>query len=153
MGTKACDPCHSIGTQEVDTKLTISVPAGIGNNSTMRLKAAGNYMGQSIFGDAATDVFVNVSVNPEEGLVLEGSNVVSHLRLSLLEALVGSQKNVKTIHNTILVIIPPGTKNKEEIDLPGMGVVSANGKQRVILDIDYPDDKDSLIEFLKSKEN
>lgn len=151
--TKACEQCNSTGVQEVVSNLTIHIPPGITDNSIMRLKNAGNYTGQSIFGDAATDVFVNVRVEKEEGLILEGADVVSHLRLSLLQALTGVTKAIKTIIDTRDVQVHPGAKNKEEIILDGLGVVSANGKQRVILDIDYPNDIDDLINYLKSKEN
>jgi molecular chaperone DnaJ len=153
METKKCEPCNSVGVQEVDTQLSIHIPAGINNNSSMRLKGVGNYVGASIFGDACTDVFVSVNVDTLEGLILEGTNVVSHLNLSLLEALTGAQKEIKTIFDTRQVQIPAGSKNKEEIILEGLGVVSAQGKQRVILDIEYPNDTNDLVEYLKSKGN
>lgn len=150
---KACDPCASLGVIEISSNITIHIPPGTIGNSTLRLRGAGHYIGSNIFGDACTDVFVFVNVQREEGLTLEGKDVVSHVKLTLLEALTGCSKQVKTIFNIQEIEIVPMSKNKDEIRIPRHGVVSAGGVQRVIFDVEYPENVDALIEILKNKEN
>jgi len=150
---ESCNPCSSLGVMEVESNVTIHIPPGTINNATLRLKGAGHYLGSNVFGDAHADVYVFVSVIPQEGLTLEGSHVVSHLKLSLLEALTGCTKEIRTIYDTQEVEVPIKSKNKDEIHLHGKGVVSASGVQRVIFDVEYPSDTDDLIKYLKNKEN
>ncbi len=149
--TKSCNKCSSVGVSEAEINLTIHIPPGTLDNSTLRLRGAGHYVGSNMFGDAYTDVYVYINVIPEDGLTLEGSNVVSRLNISLLEALTGCQKDIKTIYDNRMIDIQPNSKNKDEIKIPGCGV--ANGNQRVILEIIYPDNTESLIKFLKRKQN
>jgi len=148
-----CIPCNSVGVSEIDANVTIHIPPGTANNSTLRLRAGGHYLGGNMFGDALSDVYVFVNVIPEEGLSLEGQHVVSCLKLTLLEALTGCNKEVKTIYDTQRIEVPAKSKNKDEIHLHGKGVVSTGGVQRVIFDVEYPSDTDALIKYLKNKEN
>lgn len=151
--TKPCDPCKSVGVIETDYNVTIHIPPGTPNNATLRLRGAGHFAGTGVFGEAYTDAFVFVSVSQIDGLTLDGTNVVSHLKVSLLEALQGCDKEILTAFDNKTIQIPARSKNKDEIHLPGCGVVSAGGAQRVILDVDYPENVDDLIKHLKKKEN
>jgi len=151
--TKPCVPCNSLGVSETDTSVTIHIPPGTANNSTLRLRGAGHFVGSTVFGDASTDVYVFVNVSQEDGLTLDGVNVVSHINLSLLDALQGCDREVKTAFDDRIINIPAQSKNKDEIHIHGCGVVSAGGIQRVVLDIDYPLNTDNLIKYLKNQEN
>jgi molecular chaperone DnaJ len=150
---KSCAACSSLGVSEVETNITIHVPPGTPNNATLRLRGAGHYIGGNVFGDAHTDVYVFINVLQEDGLTLEGSDVICHLKLSLLEALVGCEKEVKTIYDTRKVKVNAKSKNKDEIRINGCGVVSSGGVQRVIFDVEYPINIEDLIKYLKKKEN
>jgi len=107
-------------------------------------------MGSGPFGDSYSDVFLNVAVEPDVDLKLDGSNVVCNLHLPLIDALTGCSVNMRTIYDTRIVDIPAKSKNKDEIIIKGCGVKQSNGDQRVILNIDYGD-TNKLIEFLKQE--
>lgn len=151
--TVPCVKCNSIGINNIESNIKIHIPPGTINNSTLRLKGAGHYVGPSAFGDVHMDVFVSVNVEEEQGLTLEGANVVAKIDVSLLDALTGCSREVKTIYDTRTVHIPAGSKNKDEIALSGCGVPTVGGVQRVILNVEYPSDINSLIKYLKKKEN
>jgi DnaJ-class molecular chaperone len=97
--------------------------------------------------DQHSDTHLRVRVNAEPGLRLEGMNVASNINISLLEALQGCKKTVNTILGEREVEIKPKSKNKDEVIIPHLGV-NRVGCQRVILDIQYPDEVDGLIDFL-----
>jgi molecular chaperone DnaJ len=146
---KDCIKCKSKGALEVDVNAKINVPPC--NSTILRIQGAGHYMGSAgPFGDAYSDVFLNVTVEPDVDLKLDGNNVVCNLQLSLIDALTGCSKQVRTIYDTRTVDIPAKSKNRDEVVLSGCGVKQANGSQRVILNIDYGD-VDKLIEFLKQE--
>lgn len=148
---KPCSTCKSNGYSEVNSNFTVHIPSGT-VNSTLRLRGAGHFSRTSPLGDMYTDVFVNVLVVSEEGLSLVGNDVVSDLSISLLDALRGSKKDVKTIFGSNEIDIPKNSKNRDEIKIPDCGVKSANGIQRVILNVEYPSDIESLVSYLEQKE-
>lgn len=150
--TKQCNACNSKGVVEIESNLTVHIPPGTQNNSILRLQAGGNYVGSNIFGDACTDAFICISVIQEDNFTLEGSDVVSKINITLLEALTGCDKEIKTVFDNRTVKIQPNSKHKEEIRISGCGVVSTNGVQRIILNVNYPNDTDDLIKYLESKE-
>jgi molecular chaperone DnaJ len=149
---KDCEKCNRLGVSEVNANITIHIPAGTQNNSTLRLRNAGHFTGSSPFGDAYTDVFVFVNVDPEPGLTIEGNDVLTNLKLSLLDAITGCTKEVKTIFDTRQITIPPKSKNKDEIHIQGCGVKGGfgiTGVERVILEVEYPENTDKLVKILK----
>lgn len=149
--TKPCIPCNQVGVLEVDTNVNVHIPPGTIDDAHLRLRGGGHYAGTAIFGDAYTDVSVFVNVIPEEGLSLIGQNVVSHTKISLLDALIGCEREIKTINDNKTIIIPPLSKNKDEVNIKSCGV-PPYGIHNVIVDVEYPDDTNNLIKFLKKKD-
>lgn len=147
-----CAPCKGEGLVHTDVSVHVSVPAGVQDGTTLRLQGMGNYAG-SVFGmvDQFTDAFLHVTVTPESGLSIEGQSVVCHLSISLLDALRGCERSVKTIHGRKTAKINPGSKNKEEVIIPHCGV-GGTGDQRVILDVKYPKNTDKLVGVLIDEE-
>jgi molecular chaperone DnaJ len=144
-----CKPCSGQGLVHTDVSVNVSIPAGILNGTTLRLQGMGNFAGAMFMGlgDQYTDAFLHVAVTPEPGLSIEGQSVISHLTISLLDALRGCERSVKTIHGQKTAKIKPGTRNKEEVIIPHCGV-GGIGDQRVILDVQYPKDTEKLIGVL-----
>lgn len=147
-----CGPCKGEGLVHTDVSVHVSVPAGIQDGTTLRLQGMGNYAG-SVFGmvDQFTDAFLHVTVTPEPGLSIEGQSVVSNLSISLLDALRGCERSVKTIHGQKTAKVRPGSRNKEEVIIPHCGV-GGTGDQRVILDVKYPKNTDKLVGVLIDEE-
>jgi molecular chaperone DnaJ len=144
-----CNACSAKGYILKETIEKINIPPGITNNATLRVQNAGNYQGASIFGEAYGNVILNIKVEKDNELELVGNDVVFNLKLSLLDALSGCQKEVKTINGTQNINVLPLSKNKDEIVLSGLGVKDKGGVERIVLSIAYPDDIDKLKEYLK----
>jgi molecular chaperone DnaJ len=143
-----CGPCKGEGLVYTDVSVHVSIPGGILDGTTLRLQGMGNYAG-SVMGvmDQFTDAFLHVTVTPESGLSVEGQSVVSYLSISLLDALRGCERSVKTIHGQKTAKVKPGSRNKEEVIIPHCGV-GGTGDQRVILDVQYPRNTDKLVGVL-----
>jgi molecular chaperone DnaJ len=148
-----CKICDVKGIIENLVEGSVHVPAGVVDGMVLRLAGAGHYMGNSLFGDSYGDVFVHVNVEKDPDLQLIGTDVVTHLKISLLDALTGCSREVRTIHGNKHITIPSCAKNKDELRLTGCGVKGTSGVQRVILDIDYPTNTKALIEHLKNSQN
>lgn len=144
----ACSACKGDGLVDTDVSVHVSIPAGIRDGTTLRLQGMGNYAG-SVMGimDQYTDAFCHVTVHPEEDLLIEDQSVVSHLTISLLDAIRGCERSVKTIHGQKTAKIKPHSRNKDEVIIPHCGV-AGQGPQRVILDVQYPKNTDKLVGVL-----
>jgi len=142
-----CQRCNASGNIEVESSVQVNIPGGVESGDVLRLNGMGNYMG-SIMGFAQyTDVHLHIEVEPAPGLSIIGRDVVSHIDISLLEALSGCNKKVNTINGEIDISIPPKSKNKDEVIIPKLGVEGI-GSQRVILNVQYPDNIQALLNVL-----
>lgn len=145
---ETCTTCNGNGSMHAHASVHVSIPAGIMDGNTLRLQGMGNFAGSFMgFADQYTDAFLHVTVNPDPGLSIEGQNVVSTVTISLLEALQGCKRKVKTIHGEKEIQIKPQSRNREEVIIPHHGV-NNQGNQRVILDVEYPKNTDKLIGVL-----
>ena len=90
--------------------------------------------------EAYADAFVEVTVVPDPGMLLTGNDVISALQLSLLEAVQGCSKMIRTVKGEVSIQVPSGSKHREEVVLDGYGVANKNGNHRIVLDVRYPDD-------------
>lgn len=144
-----CTKCNSSGILDTSISLSVSIPGGIINGNILRLSNMGNYVNNFMGMDQYTDVFLEINVLLDDQLSIDGGNVISKLDITLLEALQGSIKKVKTIDGTKEVEVKPLSKNSDEIILPKLGV-NRMGNQKVILNVSYPKDIYKIIEVLDS---
>lgn len=149
--TEECKNCNGFGTSDVESSVHVTIPGGTVNNTILRLSGMGNFVGTFMFSmDQYTDVHLHVNVEPDSDLVLEGKNVVSKIEISLLEALRGCSKRVKTIVGYSDIEVKPKSRNGDAVIIPKLGV-NRIGDHRVILDVKYPKNIDKIIDIL-SKE-
>lgn len=145
---KSCDKCSS-GTVDAESSVQVSIPGGVMDNNVLRLNGMGHYVGSIMgIGEQYTDAFLVISVTPELNLTLEDNDVVSHLNISLLEALSGCNRLVKTVLGEQEIQVKPQSKHKDEVIIPNVGV-NKQGNQRVILNVEYPKNISKLIDSLK----
>ena len=146
--TTTCHNCKGDTTVQTDVSVHVSVPAGVINGNTLRLQNMGNYAGSVMgFMEQYTDAFCHITVTPEEGLSIDGKSVVTTITLPLVDALRGCTRTVKTIFGSKEIEIKPQSRNRDEVIIPHLGVGGA-GDQKVILDVQYPQNTDKLIGVL-----
>ena len=142
-----CLICSQTGLLDAEAAITVSIPGGIQNDNILRLSGMGNYIGNFGPMEQHTDVHLHVKVVSDPNLTLNGVNVMCNITISLLEALQGCKKKVNTIMGDKEIEILPKSKNKDEIVLPRLGV-NRSGDQKVILDVQYPQDISALLNTL-----
>lgn len=143
-----CTSCSGNGTVHTEVNVHVSVPAGILDGNILRLQGMGNFAGSFMgLADQHTDAFLHLKVTPEPGLNIEGTSVISHLTIPLLDALRGGKYKIKTINGEKEIQVKPQSRNRDEVIIPHCGV-SGTGDQKVILDVEYPKNTDKLIGIL-----
>lgn len=145
---ETCKSCNGSGLAHADVSVSVSVPAGVIDGNTLKLKGMGNYAGSFLgIQEQFTDAMCHIVVIAEPGLSLQDTNVISHLTIPLLDALRGCSRMVKTIHGDKEITIKPQARNRDEVIIPHCGV-SGSGDQKVILDVKYPENIDKLVGVL-----
>jgi len=142
-----CAPCGQRGVVDAEASINVTIPGGILSSNILRLGGMGHFVGNFGPMEQHTDVHLHISVTPEPGLILDGMNVISNISISLLEALQGCKKTINTIMGNKEIEIKPKSRNKDEVILPRFGV-NRSGDQKIILDVQYPEDINILINSL-----
>lgn len=141
--TQDCGKCKGEGTKETDITLNVKLPGGISDTQNIRLQGAGNFIAHGF----STDVFLNCSVEKDNNMVLEGSDVISNINISLLDALQGTSIKVRTVKGEHTLKIPAKIRNAEKLSVAGYG---ANGGDHIFkIDVQYPENISEIINILK----
>ncbi len=143
-----CLKCNKKTYINTKSKMKVKIPAGVCDTNIIQLQGAGHYANHSIFGDAHSNILINIKVKNDTKLKLDGNDVIYSLDISLLEALEGCSKTVPSIKGEQNIEVPPSSKNSDEVIIKNLGV-NLEGNERVILNVNYPENKEKLISVLK----
>lgn len=99
-------------------KLKIKIPAGVTDESVLRLKGQGKpgHIGEN--GDA----LIKIRVQKSPLYTREGNNVLITVPISLKEAVLGSKITVPTPSGAVMMKIPPYSSSDKTMRLKGKGV-------------------------------
>lgn len=148
--THDCGKCNGKMGEYKKTKLKINLPGGLHDQQVVRVAGGGHFVSTSDFFNSPGygDLFLKITVEPDPDMVIEDTNVVSSLPLTLLEALTGTIKKVRTVKGEVSLKVRPKIKHREKLSLRGYGV-NGQGDHLFVIDIQYPEDCTKIIELLK----
>lgn len=147
---ESCLECKETGVMEADVTVSVNIPPGVSEErNVLNLRGMGDYVGSNFGMDQHLDAHLFITVEKNKILKLVDNDVVTHCKISLLQALEGSEMVVETIDGPKEITIPARIKNSEEVVLPNLGV-GRIGSERVIIDVQYPTSLQSVIEVLKN---
>jgi DnaJ-class molecular chaperone len=127
--------------------IDLKLPKGVEHGTQMRLKGKGE-KGPGGNGDG----LVTIDIDAHPLYQREGDNVRFDLPITLDEALRGAKVKLPTVDGAVMMTIKPGTHGGTVLRLKGKGFSTkkgARGDQLVTLEIQLPDDLDSLNERLE----
>lgn len=119
MINEKCEQCNGSGHNQIKKKLKITIPPGVDSGTRLRVSGEGD-AGQR--GGPAGDLYVYLFVNDDPEFKREGINLLSNLRISYLQAILGCQMVVKTVNGEQDLSIPAGTQPGTVLTLEGQGV-------------------------------
>lgn len=123
---KVCSVCHGKGTQRKAQKVTLKIPAGIGDGATIRLREHG----EAVANGPKGDLYVNVHVKPHKHFTREGDLILSEEHVGMVEAALGTEIDVDTVDGPIRIKIPAGTQSGSDFKLSAHGVPHLRGNTR-----------------------
>lgn len=122
-----CPTCRAEGRIRKKQKITLNIPGGIEDGTRLRVVGAGN-SGQR--GGTAGDLYVLVRVGPHKIFNRVGANIFSKIKISFLQAILGTELEVPVLGGHQVIDIPAGTQPETEIRLEGKGLPNLRGRLR-----------------------
>ncbi|OLP16375.1 molecular chaperone DnaJ [Leptolyngbya sp. 'hensonii'] len=114
-----CDVCGGNGQRQETKKLKITIPAGVDNGTRLRVSSEGD-AGQR--GGPSGDLYVYLFVNEDPEFQREGINILSEIKISYLQAILGCRLEVNTVDGPAELLIQPGTQPGTVVTLENRGV-------------------------------
>lgn len=138
--TDKCETCGGKGQNQVSKKLKITIPAGVDTGTRLRVSNEGD-AGQR--GGPAGDLYVYLFIKDDAEFRREGSNILSALKVSYLQAILGAKVPVNTVDGEELMMIPAGTQPGTVLTLdnhgvPRLGNPVSRGDHLITVVIDIP---------------
>lgn len=116
---KQCIVCHGATRVRKNEKIRIKIPAGVDNDSTVRLTGKGE---AGIFGGPSGDLYVHIRVTPSKKFVRNGYDVHSETHIHLLQAILSDEITVETLQGEVGLKIPAGTQSGKVFKLKEYGI-------------------------------
>lgn len=134
-----CSTCHGTGHEKKAHRVKVNVPAGVEDGQQMRLANKGE---AGTNGGPYGDLYVVFSVEDSNIFDRDGAEIYYELPLSFVQAALGDEIKVPTVHGDIKLKIPAGTQTGTNFRLRGKGAPrlrgGSNGDQHVQVKIITP---------------
>ncbi|MCI9531110.1 MAG: molecular chaperone DnaJ [Lachnospiraceae bacterium] len=116
-----CPDCRGTGYIAKRRKIKVSIPAGIDNGQSVRIREKGE---PGTNGGPRGDLLVEVNVSRHPIFQRQDMNIYSTAPISFAQAALGGEVRISTIDGDILYDVKPGTQTDTRIRLKGKGIPS-----------------------------
>ncbi|GAC1458895.1 MAG: molecular chaperone DnaJ [Chamaesiphon sp.] len=135
-----CEACGGVGRKQETKKLKITIPAGVDNGTRLRVSKEGDAGQRS---GPPGDLYVYLFVEEDAEFHREGINILSEIKISYLQAILGCRLEVNTVDGPVELMIPPGTQpntvlTMENHGVPRLGNPVSRGDHLITIQIDIP---------------
>ena len=138
-----CDDCGGDGRRNETRTLTVDIPAGVDDGSTLRLAGHGP---AGFRGGPNGALFVHLAVTPDEAFQRSGVDLHATVHVPVALAALGGSIPFDTLDDTRDLTIAVGTQSGTVLTLKGLGVPRLRGRGRgelyVHVQVDTPTDLD-----------
>ena len=125
--TDPCPDCRGRGRVARTRTITVTVPAGIDDNSSLRLTGQGE---ASPDGGLAGNAYVRINIAPHPIFTRRDRNILSQVRVNVAQAALGDELEVETIDGPVAFRLPEGTQSGQQFRLKGRGAPSIGSTDR-----------------------
>jgi molecular chaperone DnaJ len=134
-----CSECRGAGRTEGEQTIQVRVPPGVDDGTRLRLNGEGE---AGISGGPPGDLYVVLSIKPDERFERDGSDIHCPAPISFPQAALGAEIEVPTLDGPVELTIPAGTQAGKTLRLRGKGVPTlrspARGDQLVHIFVEVP---------------
>ena len=120
-----CPDCRGTGYISNRKKIKVSIPAGIDNGQSIRIRDKGE---PGTNGGPRGDLLVEVNVARHPIFQRQDMNIYSTAPITYAQAALGGEVKLNTVDGEVLYEVKPGTQTDTRIRLKGKGVPSLRNK-------------------------
>ena len=120
-----CADCHGSGYITNRKKIAVTIPAGIDNGQSIRIREKGD---PGVNGGPRGDLLVEIQVERHPIFQRQDMNIYSTAPVTFAQAALGGQIHITTVDGDMAYDIKPGTQTDTKIRLKGKGVPSLRNK-------------------------
>ena len=121
-----CTDCHGSGFIASRKKIQVSIPAGIDNGQSVRIREKGE---PGVNGGPRGDLLVEVIVAKHPIFQRQDTNIFSTAPISFAQAALGGEISIDTVDGKIIYEVKPGTQTDTRVRLKGKGVPTLRNRQ------------------------
>lgn len=121
-----CPDCGGTGYISSKKKIAVSIPAGIDNGQSVRIREKGE---PGVNGGPRGDLLVEVAVSRHPIFMRQDMNIFSTVPISFAQAALGGDIRIKTVDGDVVYNVKAGTKTDTKVRLRGKGVPSVRNSQ------------------------
>lgn len=118
-----CTNCHGSGVVEDERTVSVKLPAGVANGTTVRLRGQGNAGPRS---GPQGDLLIDILEQEHDVFTRQGDDIVYDLPISFSQAALGDEIEVPTLDGKVRLKIHEGTQSGKILRLRGKGVPRLN---------------------------
>ena len=136
---KACGECSGDGRVRRKETMAVEIPAGIHSGQTLRISGRGE---AGKHGARAGDLYIEIEIKPDPRFLRDGDDIRTAVTLGVLDAILGTNIQVPTVHGNVELKIPEGTQPRQVFRIKGKGMPvlssSKTGDHYVDIRIEVP---------------
>ncbi|MCM1162153.1 MAG: molecular chaperone DnaJ [Roseburia sp.] len=121
-----CGDCHGTGYIASKKKIQVSIPAGIDNGQSIRIRDKGE---PGSNGGPRGDLLVEVVVQRHPIFQRQDYNIFSTVPVSFPVAALGGEIMIDTVDGKVIYDVKPGTQTDTKVRLKGKGVPTLRNKE------------------------
>ncbi len=121
-----CSDCGGTGFVSSRKKISVSIPAGIDNGQSVRIREKGE---PGVNGGPRGDLLVEVTVSRHPIFQRQDMHIFSTVPISFAQAALGADIKIKTVDGEVIYNVKAGTKTDTKVRLKGKGVPSLRSSQ------------------------
>ena len=121
-----CSYCKGKGIVKTRKTITITIPKGIDTGSRIRIPDKGE---SGINGGSNGDLYIETVVLEHKVFKRDGNDIYIELPINIVEATLGTKKEVPTLYGDIVLNIPAGSQNGDMHKIKEKGVPYVNSSR------------------------
>nr|WP_263325674.1 molecular chaperone DnaJ [Neobacillus sp. Marseille-Q6967] len=119
-----CSTCGGAGKVRKRKKIHVKIPAGIDDGQQLRIAGQGE---GGINGGPSGDLYIVFHVREHEFFERDGDDVYCEMPITFVQASLGDDIEVPTLHGKVKVKVPAGTQTGTKFRLKGKGIPNVRG--------------------------
>lgn len=120
-----CSTCRGAGAVEKTSTITVKIPPGVREGTSLRIAGAGH---SGYRGGSQGDLFVVIHLAKDPNFTREGDDLYTEQQISIPQAAMGCEIQVRTMEDAVTMKIPPGTQSGTLFRLRDRGMPRLNGR-------------------------